>query len=208
MKKTGSRTGDFPLVCIGGASADVDDYTNLIRKLPADLGIAIVIVNHLSLVNDLLLEALPGCTDMLVDLISDRMPVQPNHIYISPEEQDLSLLDGQFRLKATSKPMGWPDVISLFLRSLSRNWHGQLVAVIYSGYDGDGASALSEVKAVGGITIALRIEMSGQPDMPLSAIASGHVDFILSIEGIAKEIERTAIAAKAQVSLAKEASVI
>jgi chemotaxis response regulator CheB len=204
MERTGTVARDFPVVCIGGASADIDDYTDLIRKLPADLRIAIVIINHLSLVNDLLLEALPSCTDMLVGLIRDMMPVQPNHVYISPEERDLHIVDGVFRLKTISKPMGWPDVISVFLRSLARNWHGQLIAVIYAGYDGDGAAALSDVKGVGGITIAQRTEAAGQPDMPLSAIATGNVDFILSVEGIAKEIERTAMAAKAQVALGEE----
>jgi two-component system chemotaxis response regulator CheB len=144
---------------------------------------------------------------MLVDLITDGMPVQPNHVYISPEERDLHLLGGEFRLKSMSKPMGWPDVISVFLRSLTRNWRGQLIAVIYSGYDGDGAAALSDLKRVGGITIALRTEISEQPDMPLSAIATGQVDFILSIEGIAKEIERTAIAAKVLVTRRKETAV-
>jgi len=207
MQKTGTDAVDFPVVCLGGASADIDNYTNLIRKLPPDLGMAIVIINHLSLVNDLLLEALPICTEMLVDLITDGMPVQPNHVYISPEERDLHLLGGEFRLKSTSKPMGWPDVISVFLRSLTRNWRGQLIAVIYSGYDGDGAAALSDLKRVGGITIALRTEISEQPDMPLSAIATGQVDFILSIEGIAKEIERTAIAAKVLVTRRKETAV-
>jgi len=203
MKKTGPAAGDFPLVCVGGASADIDDYTNLIRTLPPELGIAIVIINHLSLVNDLLLEALPRCTSMAVDLIGDGMPVQPDHVYISPDERDLHIIDGEFHLRPTSKPMGWPDVISVFLRSLARHWHGPLIAVIYSGYDGDGAAALSDVKGVGGITIALRTDTSGQPDMPLSAIASGHVDFILSIGGIAQEIERAAMAAKAVASLEK-----
>jgi len=197
--KTVALEGDFPVVCIGGASANIDDYTELIRKLAPDPGIAIVIINHLSLVNDLLIEALPCCTEMLVDLITDGMPVQPNHIYISPDERDLHLLNGKFCLKPISKPTGWPDVISVFLRSLAANWRGQIIAVIYAGYDGDGAAALCSVKQAGGITIAQRTEIAGQPDMPLSAIASGYVDFILSIEGIAREIERAARAAKAEV---------
>jgi chemotaxis response regulator CheB len=81
-------------------------------------------------------------------------------------------------------------VITVFLRSLTRNWNGKLIAVIVSGYDGDGAEALRGVKEVGGITIAQTLDTAGQPDMPESAIASGCIDFILSPEDIALEIVR------------------
>jgi chemotaxis response regulator CheB len=95
-------------------------------------------------------------------------------------------------LEPISKPRGWSDVITVFLRSLTRNWDGKLIAVIVSGYDGDGSAALAGIKEVGGITIAQKPETAGQPDMPESAIVSGWIDFILSPEDIAKEIARIA----------------
>jgi two-component system, chemotaxis family, protein-glutamate methylesterase/glutaminase len=52
------------------------------------------------------------------------------------------MLNGGFRLKPISKPRGWPDVITVFLRSLTKHWNGKIIAVIVSGYDGDGAAAL------------------------------------------------------------------
>ena len=72
---------------------------------------------------------------------------------------------------------------------------GQLVAIIVSGYDGDGAAALCGIRDVGGITIAQRPDTAKQPDMPESAIASGCIDFILSPEEIAVELVRIAHAA-------------
>jgi chemotaxis response regulator CheB len=78
------------------------------------------------------------------------------------------------------------------MRSLTEHWDGKLVAVIVSGYDGDGAAALCGIKEVGGITIAQKPDTAGQPDMPISAIESGCIDFILSPEDIAKEIVRIA----------------
>jgi CheB methylesterase len=38
---------DFPVVCVGGSAGGLDAYTRLLRHLPADMGVAIVIVNHL-----------------------------------------------------------------------------------------------------------------------------------------------------------------
>jgi chemotaxis response regulator CheB len=102
----------------------------------------------------------------------------------------LHVFEGAFRLKPISKPRGWPDVITVFLRSLTKHWDGKLIAVIVSGYDGDGAAALCGIKEVGGITIAQKLDTAKQPDMPESAIESGCIDFVLSPEDIAREIVR------------------
>jgi chemotaxis response regulator CheB len=181
---------DFPVVCVGGSAGGLDAYIRLLRNLPADLGVAIVIVNHLRTVATRLHEILPSYTMMPVELITERLLIQPNRVFIIPEQRDLHVLNGAFRLKPISKPRGWPDVITVFLKSLTQHWHGKLVAVIVSGYDGDGAAALRGIKDVGGITIAQKLDTAGQPDMPESAIASGFVDFVLSPEDIAQELLR------------------
>jgi len=156
------------------------------------MGVAIVIVNHLRTQATLLHEILPRYTEMPVELITERLVIQPDHVFIIPAQRDLHVLDGEFRLKPISKPRGWPDVITVFLRSLTEHWNGKLIAVIASGYDGDGAAALCGIKEVGGITIAQKLDTAGQPDMPESAIASGCIDFVLSPEDIAQEIVRIA----------------
>lgn len=129
---------------------------------------------------------------MPVELISEGLVLQPDHVFIIPAQRDLHVLDGEFRLKPISKPRGWPDVITVFLRSLTQHWSGRLIAVIVSGYDGDGAAALCDIQEMGGVTIAQKPETAKQPDMPESAIASGSIDFVLSPEEIAREIVRIA----------------
>jgi chemotaxis response regulator CheB len=183
---------NFPVVCVGGSAGGLDAYTRLLKNLPADMGVAIVIVNHLRTVATMLHKILPHYTKMPVELITERLDIEPNHVFIIPEKRDLHVLDGEFRLKPISKPRGWPDVITVFMRSLTENWDGKLIAVIVSGFDGDGAAALCGIKDVGGITIAQKPDTAGQPDMPESAIASGCIDFVLSPEDIAQEIVRIA----------------
>ena len=183
---------DFPVVCVGGSAGGLDAYVRLLRNLPADMGVAIVIVNHLRSVATHLHEILPRYTAMPVELITDKLLIQPNCVFIIPEQRDLHVLDGEFRLKPISKPRGWPDVITVFLRSLTEHWDGKLIAVIVSGYDGDGAAALCGIKEVGGITIAQKPDTAVQPDMPGSAIASGCIDFVLSPEDIGQEVVRIA----------------
>jgi chemotaxis response regulator CheB len=184
------NTKSFPVVCVGGSAGGLDAYIRLLKHLPGNMGVAIVIVNHLRTVATSLHEILPHYTKMPVELITEKLDIQPNRVFIIPEKRDLHVLDGEFRLKPISKPWGWPDVITVFMLSMAKNWDGKLIAVIVSGYDGDGAAALSSIKEAGGITIAQKPDTAKQPDMPESAIASGYIDFVLSPEDIATEIIR------------------
>ena len=95
---------DFPIVCVGGSAGGLDAYTRLLKNLPADMGVAIVIVNHLRTVSTMLHEILPRYTQMPVELISERLDVRPNCVVIIPEKRDLHVLNGEFRLRPISKP--------------------------------------------------------------------------------------------------------
>lgn len=182
----------FPIVCVGGSAGGLDAYIRLLQNLPSDMGVAIVIVNHITLMPTQLHEVLPRFTTMPVELITESLLIEPNHVFIIPANRDLHVDGDEFHLEPISKPRGWPDVITVFLRSLTEHWDGKLIAVIVSGYDGDGADALCGIKEIGGITIAQKLSTAKQPDMPESAIASGCIDFILSPEDIAGEIVRIA----------------
>ena len=188
---------DLPIICVGGSAGGLNAYVRLLENLPSDLGAAIVIVNHLRTVATLLHEILPRYTDMPVELITDGLNIRPNRVFIIPPQRDLHVEAGDFRLLPISKPRGWPDVITVFLKSLTQHWHGTLLAVIVSGYDGDGAEALCGIRDVGGITIAQLPASAKQADMPESAIASGCVDFILTPEAIAARIIETVACSKA-----------
>ena len=191
--KTRKYPKTFPVVCVGGSAGGLDAYIRLLTNLPDNMGVAIVIVNHLRTVATMLHEILPNYTKMPVELITEKLIIEQNHVFIIPEQRDLHVLNGEFRLMPISKPQGWPDVITVFLNSMTENWEGKLIAVIVSGYDGDGAEALRGIKEVGGITIAQKLDTAKQPDMPESAIESGYVDFILSPENIAKKIIEIAL---------------
>jgi len=97
---------DFPVVCVGGSAGGLDAYTRLLQHLPADMGVAVVIVNHLRTVATLLHEILPRYTEMPVELITERLLIEPNRVFIIPAQRDLHVLDGEFRLTPISKPPG------------------------------------------------------------------------------------------------------
>jgi two-component system chemotaxis response regulator CheB len=183
---------NFSVVCVGGSAGGLDAYIRLLKHLPVDMGVAIVIVNHITTMPTRLHEVLPQFSRMPVELITEDLVIEPNRVYIIPADRDLHVDGDMFHLAPISKPRGWPDVITVFLRSLTQFWDGKVIAVIVSGYDGDGAAALCGIKEVGGVTIAQKLSTAIQPDMPGSAIASGCVDFVLAPEEIADQIVRIA----------------
>ena len=180
----------FPVICVGGSAGSLEAYIQLLEHLPGDLGAAVVIVNHMRSVATNLHKILPRFTPMPVELITEKLLLEPNHVYIIPEDRDLNVRGDHFYLSPTSKPYGWPNVITIFLRSLANHWTGQLIAIIVSGYDSDGAAALCEIRAVGGISIAQTDESAQVSDMPQKAVASGCIDFVLSPRQMGPEISK------------------
>ena len=180
---------NFPVVCVGGSAGGLDAYIRLLKNLPVDMGVAIVIVNHITHTPTRLHEVLRSFTKMPVELIEEKLEVEPNQVFIIPSNRELHVdADRQFRLRPIAKQRGWSEVITVFLRSLTDCWDGKLIAVIVSGFDGDGAPALCGIREVGGITIAQKQSTAGQPDMPQSAIDTGCIDFVLPPEEIATKI--------------------
>jgi hypothetical protein len=105
---------NFPIVCVGGSAGGLNAYIRLLQNLPADMGVAIVIVNHVRSLPTHLHEILPHYTDMPVELITDCLLIEPNHVFIIPENRDLHVENEVSHLKPISKPRGWPDVITVF----------------------------------------------------------------------------------------------
>ncbi|MDD4968573.1 MAG: chemotaxis protein CheB [Paludibacter sp.] len=96
--ETKNNKGNFPIVCVGGSAGGLDAYIRLLKHLPDDMGAAVVIVNHLRTVATLLHEILPQYTKMPVELITEKLDIEPNHVFIIPSKRDLHVLNGEFRL--------------------------------------------------------------------------------------------------------------
>lgn len=191
MERTaGHPAARFPIVGIGASAGGLEAFTQLLKKLPVDTGMAFVLIQHLSPEHEsALTEILSHATTMPVTEITDGTPVDPDHVYIIPPNTDLVLEEGVLRLKPRSDTRTPPHPIDHFLQSLAQDHGDRSVGVVLSGTANDGTLGLQCVKEAGGITFAQ--DQSAQYEgMPRNAMASGAVDLVLSPANIADELAR------------------
>ena len=182
------------IVGIGGSAGSLNAYMALLDALPSNTGMAFVIVSHLMpTANSQLAEILSSHTKMPVMVASSAMSIRANHVYVIPPDADL--LIEHFTFKVVTPRTMRNMQIDYFLISLSEAIGARAIAVILSGYDGDGTEGCKHIKAKGGTTFAQ--DMSAEvPHMSLSAQASGSVDFILPPDKISEKLKKMAAALK------------
>jgi len=181
----------FPIVGIGASAGGLEAFRQLLGALPADTGMAYVLVQHLDPRHEsILAELLSQTTKMPVSEVKGDIRVQPNRVYVIPPSQDIGIVDGILKLVPRSQT-GRPHMpIDYFLRTLAEVQGSRGIGVILSGTATDGTLGLKALKAEGGIAFAQDPSSAQFDGMPRSAIAAGGVDFILSPEGIARELTR------------------
>ena len=178
------------IVGVGGSAGGLNAYKALLDALPSDTGMAFVIVPHnFPTANSQLAEILSRHTKMPVVVASTARPVRPNHVYVCPPNVDLRIESHTF--KVVSPRVERNVAVDVFFTSLAEAMGPQAIGIIMSGYDGDGTAGCKQIKAKGGVTFAQ--DSSAEVDgMPLSARASGCVDFVLPPDKIAAEIQKLA----------------
>ena len=176
------------IVGIGGSAGGLNAYKAFLDALPSNTGMAFVIVSHiLPTANSQLAQILSRHTKMTVMVASTAMPIRANHVYVNPPNADL--LIESYTFKVVSPRTGRNKQVDLFLTSLAEAMGARAIGIILSGYGGDGTEGCKHIKAKGGTTFAQ--DMSAEVDgMPLSAQASGCVDFVLPPDKIPDELQR------------------
>ena len=178
-------TEEFRIVCIGGSAGGLAAYSEILRGLPANTGMAFVIVSHRGLEHSHLLpQVLSYATSMPIVEVEHGMRLEPNRVFVMPPCVDMTTSDNHLHLRTSSKPRGWPISLSIFLSSLGASVGPR--AVIVSGMGDDGSAAMAVIKAAGGVTLAQ--SNPAQDDMPRRAIETGHVDFVMQPAEIAKAL--------------------
>ncbi len=180
------------IVGIGGSAGALSAYKTLLTAMPSNTGMAFVIISHMNpTANSQLALILSRYTKMEVLVASMAMPILANHVYVIPPNSDLFIENFKFKV-VSPRSLGHKQ-IDVFFVSLAEAMGKRAIGIILSGYNGDGSEGCKIIKAHGGKIFAQ--DMSAEIDhMPLSAQASGCVDFILPLEKIPAKLKSLAAA--------------
>src|SRR5712692_7096451 len=183
-----SERPTFPIVGIGASAGGLEAFSQLLKELPADTGMAFVLVQHLDPKHESQLpEVLSRTTAMPVLAITDRLRVEPDHVYVIPPNADMTIGGGVFALTPRAKVDHYRP-IDHFFNSLAQEQEGRALGVVLSGTGSDGTLGLRAIKAEGGITFVQDAKSAKHSGMPQSAAAVA--DFVLPPAGIARELAR------------------
>ncbi len=176
----------FPIVAIGASAGGLEPLKTLIENLPDDTGLAFVVVQHLaSNQESMLRDILSRYTKMVVQKIENNMQVQPNHIYVIPSGQIITIKKGNLKLEPKERSQ---KAINIFFQSLAEEHKTRAIGVILSGTGSDGTEGLKTIKAEGGITFVQDPQTAAYSDMPRNAISADTAYYIISAKEIAKEL--------------------
>ncbi len=190
-KKRPPKARPLTIVGIGASAGGLEAFTQLLRTLPTDTGMAFVLIQHLDPKHEsMLTQILSQRTKMPVNEANDGLAVEPDHVYILPPNKNMTISGGVLSLRPRTEACGQHMPVDHFFHSLAEDQKSHAIGVILSGTASDGALGLKAIKAEGGITFAQDEKSAKFGGMPHSAVAAGAVDFILPPEGIAKELVR------------------
>ncbi len=181
------RGQSFPIVGIGASAGGLEAFKQLLEHLPPETGMAFVLVQHLDPhYPSQLTELLAPSTPMPVHTVRDGMRVDPNNVYVIPENTTMALENGTLRLGRRNPGIHLP--IDAFFQSLAEVQGGRAIGIVLSGNASDGSQGIRAIKAECGLTFAQDERSAAHGGMPRSAIATGAVDFILPPAAIATEL--------------------
>lgn len=171
------------VVGIGASAGGLEALEHFLSHVPAASGLAFVVVQHLDPTHKgMLPELLQRVTPMKVRQAGNRMPIEPDSVYVIPPNKDLSLLHGKLHLLEPIAPRGLRLPIDFFLRSLAEDQQERAVGVILSGMGSDGTLGLKAIKEHAGWVLVQAPETAKFDGMPRSAIDAGLADIVAPAE--------------------------
>ena len=174
------------IVGIGASAGGLEAYRSFFSCMPADSGMAFVLVQHLAPDHkSMLAELLGKATTMKVVEASDGMVVQSNRVYCIPPDATMTIQNRRLKIERPAPPRELRRPIDTFLQSLAEDQGENAISIILSGTGSDGTLGLTAIKEQGGFTLAqAEYDSHAMPGMPQSAASTGQVDDVLAVEAM------------------------
>lgn len=191
----------FPIVGIGASAGGLEVLEQFFTNMPANCGMAFVVIQHLSPDHKgMLSELLQRVTKMKVSTVTDRMKVKPNCVYVIPSNKSMSILNGVLHLFEPVEAHGLRLPIDFFFRSLADDMQEHSIGVVFSGMGSDGSLGVRAIKEKAGIVVVQSPESAKFDSMPRCAMEAVIADIVAPVNELPekllkliKEVPRVAI---------------
>lgn len=198
----GKSGGSSEIIAIGISTGGPNALQVVLPKLPGDLGVPILIVQHMPpMFTKSLADSLNKKSTLEIAEARDGQTVEPNVVLIAPGGKQMKIADdpgGKKIVKITDDPPEnscKPSVDYLF-RSVSQHYGAKATSVIMTGMGNDGKVGMKLMKRAGAGTIAQDQQSCVVYGMSKEVIEAGIVDVIAPLESLAGEICKTVKKAK------------
>lgn len=195
VKASAQRRGKSEIVVIGISTGGPNALNQMLPQLPGDLGVPVLIVQHMPPVfTKSLAASLDKKCALTVKEAVNGENILPNMVYIAPGGKQMKLTAGtdglNRRIKITDDPPEnscRPSVDYLF-RSVADYYVGRTTAVIMTGMGSDGTQGLGILKQKAAYTIGQDEASCVVYGMPKAPAEMGYLDTIVPLHKIAAEI--------------------
>ena len=183
------ESSNIPIVGIGSSAGGLEALELFFSNLPPNTNMAFVIIQHLSPKHkSIMADILMKYTQMKVLPVQDDKEIKPNCVYLNPPDKNVVILNRRLYLTEPTQSHGVNLPIDCFFRSLSEDQGEKAICIILSGTATDGTLGLKAIKGEGGMAMVQEPDSAKYSGMPISAITTGLVDFILPVEKIPAEL--------------------
>ncbi len=189
-KKTNlKRKEPHHIIGIGASAGGMNEINLFFDHTPMD-EVSYIIIQHLSPdYKSMMAELLSRHSKLKVTEAKDNMLVECNQVYLVPSDKYMTISEERLHLTDKGKKGGPHLTINKFFNSLAIARGKSAIGVVLSGTGLDGSEGVEAIKKYGGLVLASDPALTAFSDMPLNAIATGSVDYILSPQLMPQAIE-------------------
>jgi len=177
------------MVAIGASAGGLEAIESFFSAMPADSGLAFIVIQHLSPdYKSLMVELLSKRTPMKVQRAENGTLVRASCVYLIPPKHNLTIFHGKLVLTEQKSTHGLNLPIDIFFKSLALDQGDRAVGIILSGTGSDGVRGIRAIKEAGGMIMVQDDESARFDGMPRAAISTGFADCILAPEDMPEKL--------------------
>jgi two-component system chemotaxis response regulator CheB len=180
----------YELVAIGSSWGGLNALQQVLGRLPASFGAAVVVAQHRSArADDSLLKTLLGdATSLTVRDADDKDELRPGLVLLAPPDYHLLVERGTVALSCEEPVAFSRPSIDVLFESAADAYEERVVGVVLTGSNADGSAGLAQIRRRGGAAIIQDPEHAERAEMPRAAVAAVPDAQVLQLEAIADKL--------------------